>query len=166
MFDEETEKRAKKAGLKVWFPKSELRKKLDHKVETVRIGNAAGVPSVPNVLAPLESYGDLAAKADKGCLVRRLFLKVELVESKSKDKSAMFTRGGHSQLSLKTRNHFHNGRNTEGGGGGRAKRSFNTGGPSKDLQRGQKNLLCEGPCGLLLKTSKQPPMRCEHRSKL
>jgi hypothetical protein len=63
MFDEETERLAKRAGLKVWFPKAKLRKKLDHKVETVRIGNAAGVPSVPNVLAPLDSYDDLKARA-------------------------------------------------------------------------------------------------------
>jgi len=63
MFDETTEQLAKDAGLAVWLPKAKLRSKLDHKVETVRVGNAAGVPSVPNVLAPLQDYRDLMAKA-------------------------------------------------------------------------------------------------------
>jgi len=63
MFDQTTEKLAKQAGMAVWFPKAKLRKKLDHKVETVRVGNAAGVASVPNVLAPLRDHADLKAKA-------------------------------------------------------------------------------------------------------
>ena len=32
---------------------------MDNKIETVRIGNRAGVPSVPNVLAKIESYEQL-----------------------------------------------------------------------------------------------------------
>ena len=63
MFDQESERLAKKAGFTVWFPKAKLRNRLDHKVETVRIGNAAGVPSVPNVLAPLDGYAELLDKA-------------------------------------------------------------------------------------------------------
>ena len=38
-------------------------------------------------------------------------------------KSTTVIHGGHSHRSLKNRKHFHNGRNPEGGGGGRAKRS-------------------------------------------
>jgi hypothetical protein len=62
MFDEETEALAKELGLQVWFPKAKLRSRLDDKIETVRIGDTAGVPSVPNLLAKLESYQDLQAK--------------------------------------------------------------------------------------------------------
>ncbi len=68
MFDEETESLARQAGMDVWFPEAALRTRLDHKVETVRIGNAAGVPSVPNVLAPLASYDDLVARSTEAGL--------------------------------------------------------------------------------------------------
>ncbi|MEQ8664731.1 MAG: biotin carboxylase [Rhodospirillales bacterium] len=59
MFDEETEKFARKAKIDVWFPKAKLRTRVDNKIETVRIGNKAGVPSVPNVLSKIESYKHL-----------------------------------------------------------------------------------------------------------
>ena len=59
MFDQETESLCKDLGLEVWFPSADLRQKMDNKIETVRIGNRAGVPSVPNVLAKVESYAQL-----------------------------------------------------------------------------------------------------------
>lgn len=59
MFDQETEKLSKQAGLTVWFPSAKLRNRVDNKVETVRIGNKAGVPSVPNVLARVNSYEEM-----------------------------------------------------------------------------------------------------------
>ena len=59
MFDERAEEAAKSLGLDVWFPPASLRSRVDNKVETVRIGNKAGVPSVPNVLAKVGSYDDL-----------------------------------------------------------------------------------------------------------
>ena len=59
MFDGTTEKLARELGMQVWFPKARLRTKLDNKIETVRVGDKAGVPSVPNVLVRLESYDDL-----------------------------------------------------------------------------------------------------------
>lgn len=62
MFNEETERLAKELGLKVWFPKAKLRNRLDDKIETVRIGNKAGVPSVPNQLVKVKSYADLTQK--------------------------------------------------------------------------------------------------------
>ncbi len=62
MFDEDTEMLSRDLGMQVWFPKARLRGKLDDKIETVRIGNKAGVPSVPNVLAPrLDSYEEMRA---------------------------------------------------------------------------------------------------------
>ena len=51
MFDKNTEELCKELGIEVWFPKAELRHRCDNKMETVRIGNKAGVPSVPNTLA-------------------------------------------------------------------------------------------------------------------
>ncbi len=59
MFDERIEKLCKELGIKVWFPKAKLREMIDHKIETVRIGNKAGVPSVPNVLSEIESWEHL-----------------------------------------------------------------------------------------------------------
>lgn len=56
MFDERTEELCKKAGMDVWFPPASLRTRVDNKIETVRIGDRAGVPSVPNVLAEVTSY--------------------------------------------------------------------------------------------------------------
>ncbi len=63
MFDKESERLARAAGLKVWFPKASLRTRVDNKIETVRIGNKAGVPSVPNVLARVGSYAELREAA-------------------------------------------------------------------------------------------------------
>lgn len=59
MFDARVEKICKELGIEVWFPKAKLREKIDHKIETVRIGNKAGVPSVPNVLSKIESWEQL-----------------------------------------------------------------------------------------------------------
>jgi len=65
MFDAETEKLAKKLGLEVWFPKAKLRTSLDDKIATVRVGDKAGVPSVPNVLTELDSYETLRKVSGK-----------------------------------------------------------------------------------------------------
>ena len=59
MFDERTEKLAKKIGLEVCFPSAQLRTSLDNKVNTTRVGDKAGVPSVPNVLAKVDSWETL-----------------------------------------------------------------------------------------------------------
>ncbi|UWQ49195.1 biotin carboxylase [Leisingera caerulea] len=65
MFDEVTERLAKDLGGEVWFPSAKLRQNMDNKIETVRIGNKAGVPSVPNVLAEVKDYEDLKKTCDK-----------------------------------------------------------------------------------------------------
>ncbi|XKE44747.1 biotin carboxylase [Halomonas organivorans] len=59
MFDEHTEEICEQLGLKIAFPPAALRSRMDNKIETVRIGNKAGVPSVPNVLAKVGSYAEL-----------------------------------------------------------------------------------------------------------
>ena len=74
MFDEQTEKLAEEIGAKVWFPKAKLRNRIDNKIETVRIGNKAGVPSVPNALSEISDYQQLLKVADKAGLGRDLVL--------------------------------------------------------------------------------------------
>jgi biotin carboxylase len=59
MFDEETEQLAKEIGLEVAFPPAALRHRLDSKIETTRLGNEAGVPSVPNVMGTASTYREL-----------------------------------------------------------------------------------------------------------
>ena len=59
MFDEQTEKLAKKLGLEVMFPTAKMRNFMDNKVNTNRIAEKAGVPCVPNELAPVKKYSDL-----------------------------------------------------------------------------------------------------------
>ncbi len=56
MFDERTEELCEELGIEIWFPSARLRSKCDNKIETVRIGNKAGVPSVPNALCRVQSY--------------------------------------------------------------------------------------------------------------
>ena len=59
MFDARVEKLCKELGIEVWFPKAALREAIDDKIETVRIGNKAGVPSVPNTLGEIDSWETL-----------------------------------------------------------------------------------------------------------
>ena len=69
MFDEKTEDLAKELGAQVWFPKAKLRSRVDNKIETVRIGDKAGVPSAPNTLSVIDSWEqrqDVAAAAGLG----------------------------------------------------------------------------------------------------
>ena len=63
MFDEETEELSHELGLDVAFPPASLRHRLDSKIETTRLGNDAGVPSVPNVMGAAASYPELLALA-------------------------------------------------------------------------------------------------------
>jgi hypothetical protein len=59
MFDEKTEKLAKKLGLQVMFPTAKMRTFMDNKVNTNRIAEKAGVPCVPYVLTPVTDYAHL-----------------------------------------------------------------------------------------------------------
>jgi D-alanine-D-alanine ligase-like ATP-grasp enzyme len=63
MFDEHTEALAKEIGLAICLPPAALRTLLDDKLETVRLGNRGGVPSVPNTLAKVSSFADLRTAA-------------------------------------------------------------------------------------------------------
>ena len=57
MFDEETEELASELGLEVAFPPAALRHRLDSKIETTRLGDEAGVPSVPNAMGRARPTG-------------------------------------------------------------------------------------------------------------
>jgi D-alanine-D-alanine ligase-like ATP-grasp enzyme len=59
MFDDETRELASGLDLELIMPESRLRTLVDDKVETTRIGDRAGVPSVPNVLGRVGSWEDL-----------------------------------------------------------------------------------------------------------
>jgi biotin carboxylase len=68
MFDEETEDLAPRLGLRIIHPRASLRRSIDSKTNTVRLANEAGVPSVPNVLAPVRSWAELGRVARRGKL--------------------------------------------------------------------------------------------------
>ncbi|MDZ7846481.1 MAG: hypothetical protein U5L96_06785 [Owenweeksia sp.] len=59
MFDEKTEKLAKKMGLDIMFPSAKKRNWLDNKVNTNRIAEKAKVQCVPYVLSPVKDYSHL-----------------------------------------------------------------------------------------------------------
>ena len=63
MLDDETQALAHDAGLEVMHPSAALRHRLDSKLVTTRLGEAAGVPSVPNVIGRAGSYDELLALA-------------------------------------------------------------------------------------------------------
>jgi hypothetical protein len=69
MFDEETERLAAERGIEIALPPARLRHHVDSKLVTTRLGNDAGVPSVPNVLGTVDGYAgllELAARRDLG----------------------------------------------------------------------------------------------------
>ena len=63
-FDERTEQLCKELGLELCFPSAALRTKVDSKLTTTRICDAAGVPSVPNAMGKVGSWADLRKLAD------------------------------------------------------------------------------------------------------
>ncbi len=81
MFDEETETLAEELGLDVAFPPAALRHRLDSKIVTTRLGNEAGVPSVPNVLGRARTYRELLDLADAAKLGRDLVVQTPYGDS-------------------------------------------------------------------------------------
>jgi hypothetical protein len=59
MFDENTEKLAKKLDLEIMFPTAKMRTLMDNKVNTNRIAEKAGVACVPYVLSQVKGYKHL-----------------------------------------------------------------------------------------------------------
>ncbi len=58
-FDEKTESLCKEMGLELCFPSAALRREVDDKINATRLCNRAGVKSVPNVIAKVDSYQTL-----------------------------------------------------------------------------------------------------------
>ena len=58
-FDEETEEICRELNYTLILPTDELRRHLDSKIVTTKLGEEAGAPSVPNVLARADSYEEL-----------------------------------------------------------------------------------------------------------
>jgi D-alanine-D-alanine ligase-like ATP-grasp enzyme len=58
-FDESVIDACRQLDLEVIFPPMELRQEVDSKIGATRIADRAGVPSVPNVLAHVDSYATL-----------------------------------------------------------------------------------------------------------
>ena len=59
MFDEETEALAKELGQKIALPPAKLRKHIDSKITTTKLGNAAGISSAPNTMGRAKSFREL-----------------------------------------------------------------------------------------------------------
>ena len=68
MVDDTTERLAAERGIDVALPPAALRHRLDSKLVTTRLGNEAGVPSVPNVLGSVADYDSLLDLAAHGGL--------------------------------------------------------------------------------------------------
>lgn len=64
MFDETTERLAREAGMELILPSAKLRHNIDSKIVTTRLGNEAGVPSVPNAVGRAATHDDLLALAN------------------------------------------------------------------------------------------------------
>src|SRR6476659_5378127 len=67
-FDEETEEICRELGYNLILPSDELRRRLDSKIVTTRLGDEAGAPSVPNVLGAASTYEELNALAESNGL--------------------------------------------------------------------------------------------------
>jgi biotin carboxylase len=63
MVDDQTEQLAANLGIDLALPSASLRHRLDSKLVTTRLGNEAGVPSVPNVLGTVKNYDGLVELA-------------------------------------------------------------------------------------------------------
>lgn len=80
-FDEALETRMQQLGFTVALPRNTLVRQVDSKVVTTRIGNAAGVASVPNVLAHIDSYATLRAVARDANLGEHLVIQLPYGDS-------------------------------------------------------------------------------------
>ena len=81
MFDEETEELAKELGQKIALPPARLRKHIDSKIVTTRLGNEAGIKSAPNTMGRARSYGELITLASKAKLGKDLVVQTPYGDS-------------------------------------------------------------------------------------
>ena len=90
-FDEETEEICRELGYTLILPTDALRRRLDSKIVTTRLGNEAGAPSVPNVLGRADSYAELSALAARNGLGSDLVVQTPYGDS---GKTTFFIRAG------------------------------------------------------------------------
>jgi biotin carboxylase len=81
MFDEATEELARELGLEIALPPYALRNRIDSKIATTRLGNEAGIASVPNVLGRAGSYEELLAMAGSANLGKDLVVQTPYGDS-------------------------------------------------------------------------------------
>lgn len=70
-FDETLEALCRALNQEIALPPNRLVREIDSKIVTTELGNAAGVPSVPNVLSKVTSYADLQRIAEAAGLGER-----------------------------------------------------------------------------------------------
>jgi hypothetical protein len=81
MFDEETEVLARELGLKIALPKAKLRKHIDSKITTTKLGNAAGIKSAPNTMGRAKSFRELMKLASGARLGKDLVVQLPYGDS-------------------------------------------------------------------------------------
>ncbi len=81
MFDEETEALAKELGQKIALPPAKLRKHVDSKIVTTKLGNDAGIASAPNGMGKASTYAELCSLAEKAKLGRDLVVQTPYGDS-------------------------------------------------------------------------------------
>lgn len=81
MFNEQTEQLCAQLGYELIMPSLALRNRLDSKIVTTEVGNAAGTPSVPNILTQVSGWEDLRAQADAANLGDRLVIQLPYGDS-------------------------------------------------------------------------------------
>jgi hypothetical protein len=80
-FDERSEELCKQLNLELCFPPAKLREEVDNKVLATRIGDEAGVPSVPNYLCKVGSYEEMRNAAEKAGLGEKLVIQTAFGDS-------------------------------------------------------------------------------------
>ncbi|MFN8046912.1 MAG: biotin carboxylase [Dermatophilaceae bacterium] len=80
-FDEETEAICRDLGYRLTLPPYALRSRLDSKLETTRLGNEAGAPSVPNILGTPTDYATLVSMAEAAGLGTDLVIQLPYGDS-------------------------------------------------------------------------------------
>lgn len=81
MFDEETEALARELGQKIALPPAKLRKHIDSKITTTKLGNEAGIKSAPNTMGRARSFRQLMALAGKTRIGRDLVVQTPYGDS-------------------------------------------------------------------------------------
>lgn len=80
-FDERTEELCNELNLELCFPSAKLREEVDNKILATRIGDEAGVPSVPNYLSKIDNFEHLMDVAKQANLGEKLVIQTAFGDS-------------------------------------------------------------------------------------